>query len=205
MKEGVNGNSHEGEIRSCDRVHTWNIEPGDGFDAELGHAIRHMVTSEHSKNGNTFGGYSGEDISAERLGIGFFQKAGLLPYLAKRFHGRVVDALNFAFSQVPEGETVEVVTKIPIPEYLRNGDGPEKVKTVDKSSYPDSDGLTCQHHWLIETPRGTFSKGTCKMCGNERDFRNSANDALWEDDGQRGSNWRGMRGKITAPVLDDFD
>lgn len=41
---------------------------------------------------------------------------------------------------------------------------------------------TCRHHWIIETPRGTLSNGRCKLCGAERQFRNSATDYIWDDD-----------------------
>jgi hypothetical protein len=40
----------------------------------------------------------------------------------------------------------------------------------------------CRHHWLIESPRGALSLGRCKICGEEREFRNSANDYIWDDD-----------------------
>lgn len=30
------------------------------------------------------------------------------------------------------------------------------------------DSSTCQHHWLIETPQGTTSKGHCKKCVTPR-------------------------------------
>jgi hypothetical protein len=41
---------------------------------------------------------------------------------------------------------------------------------------------TCRHHWLIESPHGATSMGICKLCGAEREFRNSAGDFLWEDE-----------------------
>src|SRR3990172_12600417 len=57
-----------------------------------------------------------------------------------------------------------------------------------------TDVPTCQHHWLIETPRGALSAGRCKRCGEEREFRNSATDHLWEDESGSGYNpWRGIR------------
>jgi hypothetical protein len=55
---------------------------------------------------------------------------------------------------------------------------------------------TCQHHWVIATPRGSMSPGRCKRCGEEREFRNSAQDHLWEDDSNSGGGynpWRGAR------------
>src|SRR5881397_2884086 len=62
--------------------------------------------------------------------------------------------------------------------------------------------LGCQHHWLIETPRGALSVGRCKRCGEEREFRNSATDHLWEDESGSGYNaWRGSR--PSRAVADD--
>ena len=40
----------------------------------------------------------------------------------------------------------------------------------------------CRHHWLIETPHGSTSMGHCKVCGEVKEFRNSAADTLWEGD-----------------------
>ncbi len=39
----------------------------------------------------------------------------------------------------------------------------------------------CRHHWIIGTPRGTLSSGRCKRCGEERLFRNSVEDYIWND------------------------
>jgi hypothetical protein len=41
----------------------------------------------------------------------------------------------------------------------------------------------CRHHWLIESPHGATSWGACKVCGERREFSNSASDALWEGGG----------------------
>lgn len=35
------------------------------------------------------------------------------------------------------------------------------------------------HHWLLESPHGEFSRGTCKVCGKVKKFPNSAEDNLW--------------------------
>lgn len=40
----------------------------------------------------------------------------------------------------------------------------------------------CRHHWLIESPHGATSMGICKLCGAQKEFRNSAQDMLWEDE-----------------------
>ena len=44
---------------------------------------------------------------------------------------------------------------------------------------------SCRHHWVIESPHGATSLGTCKLCGVEREFQNSATDTLWEGDPMR--------------------
>ncbi len=65
---------------------------------------------------------------------------------------------------------------------------------------------TCRHHWLIETPRGALSNGRCKICGEEREFRNSANDYIWDDDSSSGSgykSWSGVGSRPKAAVQDD--
>ena len=33
--------------------------------------------------------------------------------------------------------------------------------------------VKCIHHWIIEEPNGSTSKGVCNLCGIEREFRNS--------------------------------
>ena len=40
----------------------------------------------------------------------------------------------------------------------------------------------CRHHWLIESPQGPISMGICKLCGAQKEFRNSPSDFLWEDE-----------------------
>ena len=54
----------------------------------------------------------------------------------------------------------------------------------------------CQHHWVIDTPNGTFSGGQCKRCGATREFRNSSEDLLWDSDSfsLNGTRYRGRRG-----------
>lgn len=40
----------------------------------------------------------------------------------------------------------------------------------------------CGHHWLIDSPGGPTSKGVCRLCGTERQFRNYLEGARWDDD-----------------------
>lgn len=41
----------------------------------------------------------------------------------------------------------------------------------------------CIHYWLIESPNGPTSRGVCKLCGTESDFRNSVQVSIWESEG----------------------
>ena len=71
-----------------------------------------------------------------------------------------------------------------------------KTATIEKNTgqKPETQEITCQHHWVIDTPRGAMSQGRCKRCGEEREFRNSAHDYVWEGDSGSGYNaWRGAR------------
>jgi hypothetical protein len=63
---------------------------------------------------------------------------------------------------------------------------------------------TCQHHWRIESPRGALSQGTCKRCGEVREFRNSTTDYVWDDDSKQNyTPWRGIRSAKPAGHDDD--
>ncbi len=66
----------------------------------------------------------------------------------------------------------------------------------------ETDG--CRHHWIIETPHGALSSGRCKRCGTEREFRNSANDYIW-DDGSSSGGYGSIRGvrPTPKPVAED--
>lgn len=37
----------------------------------------------------------------------------------------------------------------------------------------------CTHHWVIEPPNGAVSKGKCKNCGIDQEFRNSFEYSSW--------------------------
>lgn len=68
------------------------------------------------------------------------------------------------------------------------------------------DAGTCRHHWLIESPRGALSTGRCKLCGEQREFRNSSSDYIWDDDSSSsgyGSSWGGVRSSTPKAADDD--
>ncbi|OGD87748.1 hypothetical protein A3D81_01645 [Candidatus Curtissbacteria bacterium RIFCSPHIGHO2_02_FULL_40_17] len=66
----------------------------------------------------------------------------------------------------------------------------------EKTPHPvNSEGSTA-HHWTIASPKGATSIGTCKLCGEEREFNNSASIHIWEtDDPKPGQPWRTARQK----------
>ena len=41
----------------------------------------------------------------------------------------------------------------------------------------------CPHHWLINSPDGPTSTGTCRTCGEIREFKNSIQITSWESEG----------------------
>ena len=59
----------------------------------------------------------------------------------------------------------------------------------------------CRHHWIIESPHGAFSGGRCKLCGGEREFRNSANDYIWDDESSSSGRYGGQRGVRPSPKV----
>ena len=58
----------------------------------------------------------------------------------------------------------------------------------------------CRHHWIIDTPNGSVSSGRCKTCGVAKDFRNSAEDPMWDNDSYslNGSRYRGRRAQSNS-------
>lgn len=58
------------------------------------------------------------------------------------------------------------------------------------------EGPTCRHHWVIEMPNGPTSRGVCKRCGAEREFKNSSEDYIWDHDAlaTQAGRWRGRGG-----------
>ena len=41
--------------------------------------------------------------------------------------------------------------------------------------------LVCRHHWLIQAADGPTSAGICRICGENRDFKNYVETATWGD------------------------
>jgi|SRR5581483_6502898 len=61
----------------------------------------------------------------------------------------------------------------------------------------------CRHHWIIDTPHGAVSSGRCKICGERKEFFNSAPGAMWEDDAKPGEMGRWGRSKPATIQMDE--
>jgi hypothetical protein len=68
------------------------------------------------------------------------------------------------------------------------------VERIEEQTIPQ-----CRHHWVIDSPHGATSLGRCKRCGEEKEFRNSAADTLWEGDPM--SSISKMGGGSSRPVV----
>ena len=57
---------------------------------------------------------------------------------------------------------------------------------VQQASRPTADSRNerkgCPHHWLIETPVGPVSKGTCRLCGQLNEFKNYVEASPWGEE-----------------------
>jgi len=84
----------------------------------------------------------------------------------------------------------------------------KRPKTVEETPAPVAvvdEGPVCQHHWVIASPRGAMSEGRCKRCGEEREFRNSTTDYVWDDDSDKEKGYTPWRGARSAPKHIDDD
>ena len=62
----------------------------------------------------------------------------------------------------------------------------------------DHEGQDCKHHWLIESPHGPISKGICRICGDEKGFRNSLDTPPEEENNNTKSSDSENNPKITT-------
>ena len=48
---------------------------------------------------------------------------------------------------------------------------------------PESEApvLACAHYWVIQPADGPFSTGSCRTCGETKDFKNYVESATWGD------------------------
>ena len=55
----------------------------------------------------------------------------------------------------------------------------ETSTSTQKQKVPAVEAVACQHQWMIDTPAGPSSKGTCRQCGAEREFMNYIEGSTW--------------------------
>ena len=53
-------------------------------------------------------------------------------------------------------------------------------QTTEPAEAVESD---CAHHWAISSPNGPTSLGSCKRCGETKEFKNSIKITSWESEG----------------------
>ena len=51
----------------------------------------------------------------------------------------------------------------------------------------------CRHYWVIESPAGRMSKGVCRLCGAQREFRNYLRDCMGASE-EEYQQWRRRQG-----------
>jgi len=52
----------------------------------------------------------------------------------------------------------------------------------------------CRHHWIIDTPHGATSRGSCKRCGMSKRFPNAAEESIWGSTSSTLGRWANRRG-----------
>ena len=55
----------------------------------------------------------------------------------------------------------------------------ETSTSTQKQEVPVEEAVACRHQWIIATPDGPSSKGTCRQCGGEREFMNYIEGSTW--------------------------
>ena len=78
-----------------------------------------------------------------------------------------------------------------------------KAKKAPAATTTTIEQPSCKHHWVIASPRGAMSGGRCKRCGEEREFRNSTTDYVWDDDSTKDKSYTPWRGTRSSPKMID--
>ncbi len=61
----------------------------------------------------------------------------------------------------------------------------------------------CRHHWVIQPADGPISNGSCRICGESREFKNYVESATWGD--SRVTNKDSSASASAASTSDDED
>ncbi len=63
----------------------------------------------------------------------------------------------------------------------------------------------CVHHWLIDSPSGSESAASCKICGAHRVFANYVSDFIYEGDSADALPQAGWKKPVSELVKPDGD
>jgi len=63
----------------------------------------------------------------------------------------------------------------------------------------------CRHHWVIDSALGPVSKGACRNCGIEKEFKNYLEATPWGEDASPLSSALAARYPVTVTVSDEDD
>lgn len=55
----------------------------------------------------------------------------------------------------------------------------------------------CRHHWIIEPASGLISKGRCRSCGKEKEFKNYLAELPWNE-------WLALRNEVEDIIPPDI-
>ena len=62
----------------------------------------------------------------------------------------------------------------------------------------------CRHHWVIQPADGPVSNGSCRICGETREFKNYVESATWGDSRITNKNSSGSAGVESTSDDEDF-
>ncbi len=71
---------------------------------------------------------------------------------------------------------------------LKTSESPQRFPVTADAPVKADQPASCCHYWLIETSAEPHSKGVCKLCGEERLFRNFLR---WEESSPAVRKWNG--------------
>src|SRR5581483_6377244 len=76
----------------------------------------------------------------------------------------------------------------------RTGPAEEPARQRSKECFPMSalptpilapeveEAPVCQHHWLIDTPAGSVTRGVCRKCGAIKEYPSAWNGGVWDQE-----------------------
>ena len=57
--------------------------------------------------------------------------------------------------------------------------------------------IQCRHYWVLPTPSGRYCIGTCRQCGEQKQFSN-----IVDDNVKYGRGWRGKGSRLARLEAD---